>query len=115
MCYPDGGIVDDLIVYRISENEYLMVVNGSNIEKDWAWVNNHTTGYDITLTNESDDIGLVAIQGPDAQKVAEKLTDVGLESIGYYSHVSDEFAGVEEDPEGEPITIGARTMRAICR
>lgn len=95
MCYPDGGIVDDLIVYRISDEEFLMVVNGSNIEKDWAWVNNHTTGYDMTLTNESDDIGLVAIQGPDAQKVAGKLTDVDLESIGYYSHTSSVFAGKE--------------------
>ena len=95
MCYPDGGIVDDLIVYRISDEEFLMVVNGSNIEKDWAWVNNHTTGYDMTLTNESDDIGLVAIQGPDAQKVAGKLTDVDLETIGYYSHASGAFAGKE--------------------
>ncbi len=95
MCYPDGGIVDDLIVYRISDKEFLMVVNGSNIEKDWAWVNNHTTGYDITLTNESDDIGLVAIQGPDAQKVAEKLTDVNLEDIGYYCHTSSTFANKE--------------------
>jgi aminomethyltransferase len=95
MCYPDGGIVDDLIVYRISDKEFLMVVNGSNIEKDWAWVNNHTTGYDMTLTNESDDIGLVAIQGPDAQKVAMKLTDVDLESIGYYCHASGAFANKE--------------------
>lgn len=95
MCYPDGGIVDDLIVYRISDKEFLMVVNGSNIEKDWAWVNNHTTGYDMTLTNESDDIALVAIQGPDAQKVAGKLTDTDLESIGYYCHASGQFAGKE--------------------
>lgn len=93
MCYPDGGIVDDLIVYRISEDEYLMVVNGSNIEKDWAWVNNHTTGYSIMLTNESDSTGLIAIQGPDAQKVAQKLTECDLDLIDYYAHTIGTFAG----------------------
>jgi aminomethyltransferase len=93
MCYPDGGIVDDLIVYRISEDEFLMVVNASNIEKDWAWVNSHTSGYSLELTNESDQTSLVAIQGPDAEKVAQKLTDVKLEGIGYYHHVTGEFAG----------------------
>ena len=93
MCYPDGGIVDDLIVYKISEEEYLMVVNASNIEKDWAWVNNHTSGYSIELTNESDETALVAIQGPDAEKVAQKLTDEKLEEIEYYAHTSGLFAG----------------------
>ncbi len=93
MCYPDGGIVDDLIVYHIGTNEYLMVVNASNIEKDWAWVNSHTAGYSIELTNESDETALVAIQGPDAQKVAAKLTDADLDEIDYYAHVMGTFAG----------------------
>lgn len=95
MCYPDGGIVDDLIVYRLDRDEYLMVVNASNIEKDWAWVNNHTSGYDINLTNESDDTSLVAVQGPDAEKVSQKLTEVNLQEIGYYNHASGRFAGVD--------------------
>ena len=93
MCYPDGGIVDDLIVYRLSEDDYLMIVNASNIEKDWAWVNNHTAGFSIDLTNESDETALIAIQGPDAEKVTQKLTDEKLQDIGYYSHVSGVFAG----------------------
>jgi len=93
MCYPDGGIVDDLIVYRIAEEEFLMVVNASNIDKDWAWVNNHTTGYSITLTNESDSISLVAIQGPNAEKVAQKLTEEDLSAVEYYHHVTGKFAG----------------------
>ncbi len=93
MCYPDGGIVDDLIVYRLREDEYLIIVNASNIEKDWAWVNNHTAGYSIDLTNESDETALIAIQGPDAEKVAQKLTDEKLQDIGYYSHTSGVFAG----------------------
>jgi aminomethyltransferase len=93
MCYPDGGIVDDLIVYRISSDEYLMVVNASNIEKDWAWANNHTAGYSVNLTNESDETSLVAIQGPDSEKVMQKLTDTDLSTLGYYHHVSGEVAG----------------------
>jgi aminomethyltransferase len=93
MCYPDGGIVDDLIVYRIAKEEYLMVVNAANIEKDWAWVNSHVGGFLVRLTNESDDTALVAIQGPDAQKVASKLTRTNLEAIPYYAHESGVFAG----------------------
>lgn len=94
MCYPDGGIVDDLIVYRISGQEYLMVVNASNIEKDWAWVESHMTGFDVTITDESDETALVAIQGPKAQAVAGKLTDTPLDAVGYYEHFSGTFAGV---------------------
>ena len=93
MCYPDGGIVDDLIVYRIADDEFLMVVNASNIEKDWAWINSHTAGYSLELTNESDDTSLIAIQGPKAQKVAQKLTKTDLEAIEYYAHEVGEFAG----------------------
>ncbi|MFO8182644.1 MAG: glycine cleavage system aminomethyltransferase GcvT [Candidatus Aegiribacteria sp.] len=93
MCYPDGGMVDDLIVYRLSDEEFLMVVNASNIEKDWAWVNSQTTGYSVELGNESDQTALVAIQGPDAQKVAQKLTAPDLETVDYYHHLTGEFAG----------------------
>ncbi len=94
MCYPDGGIVDDLIVYRISGQEYLMVVNASNIEKDWAWVESHMTGFDVKITDESDETALVAIQGPKSQIVAGKLTDAPLEALGYYEHLTGVFAGV---------------------
>ncbi len=94
MCYPDGGIVDDLIVYRIARKEYLMVVNASNIEKDWAWVDSHKAGFDVKIVDESDDTALVAIQGPKAQNVAEKLTSADLNKIGYYEHVNGTFAGV---------------------
>jgi aminomethyltransferase len=95
MCYPDGGIVDDLIVYRISSDEYLMVVNASNIEKDWAWVTSHVQNMDLELTNESDDTTLVAVQGPLSQEVAGVLTDADLDSLGYYHHLGGVFAGRE--------------------
>ena len=95
MCYPDGGIVDDLIVYKITDENYLMVVNASNLEKDWAWVQSHLQSYDIKVVNESDETALVAIQGPNAQAVCSKLTTEDLETIGYYEHVTGQFAGVE--------------------
>lgn len=95
MCYPDGGIVDDLIVYRILDQEYLMVVNAANLDKDWAWVQSHLQGYDVKVANESDETALVAVQGPRAQEVCSKLTDVDLNAIGYYEHTTGKFAGVE--------------------
>lgn len=95
MCYPDAGIVDDLIVYKLSPDEFLMVVNAANLDKDWAWVTSHAKGYDLKLTNESDDIALVAVQGPDAQPIAAKLTDTDLDAIPYYAHASGKVAGVD--------------------
>jgi aminomethyltransferase len=95
MCYPDAGIVDDLIVYRISREEFLMVVNAANLEKDWAWVTSHAKGFDFKLTNESDEIALVAVQGPKAQAIASMFTETDLEAIPYYAHVSGKVAGVD--------------------
>lgn len=94
-CFPNenGGIVDDLLVYRISEEEYFLVVNGANIDKDWDWINRHNdTG--AVLTNESDDYALLAVQGPDAVKALQPLTDVDLASMGYYTFVMGDFAGL---------------------
>ncbi len=95
MCYPDGGIVDDLIVYKITDEEYLMVVNAANLDKDWAWVQSHLQGFNIKVVNESDEIALVAIQGPKAEDLCSKLTDADLSVIGYYEHISGKFAGVD--------------------
>lgn len=95
MCYPDGGIVDDLITYRLADEEFLMVVNASNIDKDWAWVESHMKPFDVDVRNESDATSLVAIQGPAAQEVAAKLTDLELDSIGYYHQRPGQFAGSE--------------------
>lgn len=93
MCYPDAGIVDDLIVYRIAGDEFLMVVNASNIDKDWAWVVSHSKAFDVRLTNESDETALVAVQGPRAQELASKVTSTELDAIPYYAHESGMVAG----------------------
>ncbi len=93
MCYPDAGIVDDLIVYRLADDDYLMVVNASNIDKDWAWVTSHAGTCDVRITNESDETALVAIQGPKAQELASRLTTENLDAIAYYAQVQGKVAG----------------------
>jgi len=95
-CFPNGkgGIVDDLLVYRYEDEKYLLVVNAANIEKDWEWcTSNNTMGAE--LENASDSISQLAIQGPNAVKVLQKLTDVNLSEVPYYSFVTGAFAGAE--------------------
>ena len=83
MCYDDGGIVDDLLIYRL-EDSYLLVVNAANIEKDFDWLQQHKTA-DVLLVNRSDEFGLLAIQGPQAEAVMAKLVDLDLSEIPYYN------------------------------
>lgn len=83
MCYEDGGIVDDLLVYKMEDNHYLLVVNASNIEKDFEWLKQNASG-DVELVNKSDDYGLLALQGPLAQSILQKLTSKNLEEIGFF-------------------------------
>lgn len=96
-CLPNGkgGIVDDILVYKYEEEKYLLVVNASNIEKDWNWINQNNT-VEAELENASDKISQLAIQGPNATKVLQKLTDVNLSTIPYYSFVTGKFAGVSD-------------------
>jgi aminomethyltransferase len=95
-CLPnnEGGIVDDLIVYRITEKAYMLVVNASNIEKDWNWISEHNTE-GVEMHNISDKTSLLAIQGPDAIKTLQKLTAVNLSEIPYYSFAKGTFNGVD--------------------
>ena len=89
-----GGIIDDYLLYRFNEEKYLMVVNASNIEKDWAWcVKQNTMG--ATLENASDNIAQLAIQGPKAVATLQKLTDINLSEIPYYQFVEGRLASVE--------------------
>lgn len=96
-CFPNdkGGIVDDLLVYRIDEETYLLVVNAANIEKDWAWVNEQNA-HGATLYNASDEISQLAVQGPLALKAMQKLTDTPIEDMVYYTFKKLEFAGVKD-------------------
>lgn len=96
-CLPNetGGIVDDLIVYKIRDSDYLLVVNASNIDKDWAWISKYNTK-GAEMKNISDDICLFAVQGPKAVSVLQKLTKTDLSSIAYYHFALGEFAGVND-------------------
>lgn len=96
-CMPNsnGGIVDDLLVYRMAADKYMLVVNASNIEKDWAWINEQNT-FGATLKNESEEYSLLAVQGSKAINTLQKLTTVNLESIPYYSFKIDTIAGIAD-------------------
>ncbi len=92
-CLPNdkGGIVDDLLVYRIKEEEYMLVVNASNIEKDWEWISKHND-VGAVMRNISDDFSLFAVQGPKSTEVLQKLTDMNLSEIKFYNFEVGPFA-----------------------
>jgi len=89
-----GGIVDDFLVYRIQEDHYLLVVNASNIEKDWNWISKHNTK-GAEMHNISDKTCLLAIQGPNATKILQPLTEIDILNLKYYTFVKGKFAGVD--------------------
>lgn len=96
-CMPnlDGGIVDDLLVYRIHSEKYMLVVNASNIEKDWNWINQFNDK-GVSLTNKSDDYSLLAVQGPKAIEALQPLTYIDLSDMKYYTFKSGQFCGIED-------------------
>lgn len=96
-CYfpnEEGGIVDDLIIYKIKDEEYLLVVNASNIDKDWTWIEKHNT-MGAEMRNISDDYSLLAIQGPKAIEAMQSLTSEDLSAIKFYNFKVSDFAGIE--------------------
>ena len=94
-CMPNGkgGIVDDLIIYKIKDTEYLLVVNASNIDKDWNWISSHNT-FGATMKNLSEKYSLLAIQGPKAVEAMQSLTSIDLSDIKYYHFEVADFAGI---------------------
>ncbi len=85
MCYENGGTVDDLLVYKVNDNEYFLVINAANIDKDVAWIKGNAEGYDLTITDESPYYGEVAVQGPKAEETLERLMGLDLKSIAFYN------------------------------
>jgi aminomethyltransferase len=90
----EGGIVDDFLTYKIDDITYLLVVNASNIEKDWNWISKYNT-YGVDMKDISDETSLFAVQGPKAAEALQKLTDIELASMEYYSFAKGSFAGVD--------------------
>lgn len=97
-CLPNGngGIVDDLIVYKMADEKYFVVVNASNIEKDWNHISKYNEKFGAKLTNASDEMSLIAIQGPKATETLQKLTDTQLSEIPYYHFTVGTVAGVSD-------------------
>ncbi|MEC9489463.1 MAG: glycine cleavage system aminomethyltransferase GcvT [Halanaerobiales bacterium] len=94
ICKADGGIIDDLLVYCLQEDQYLMVVNASNIEKDFEWINSHLLAK-TKAENLSDKYAMLALQGPESKKVLTQLTDIDLNSLAYYRFRQAKAAGIE--------------------
>ncbi len=93
MCYTDGGIVDDLLVYKISDEQFMLVINASNIDKDFKWMNENNK-FGVELSNQSDDYSLLAVQGPNSLKVLQKLTENQI-TLEYYHFTNMEIAGID--------------------
>ncbi len=97
-CLPNenGGVVDDLIIYKMADEKYFVVVNASNIDKDWAQIQKYNDKFGAKMTNLSDDYSLLAIQGPKATEILQKLTETNLSEIPYYHFTEGKVAGVSD-------------------
>lgn len=95
LCYENGGTVDDLLVYKVNDEEYFLVINASNIAKDYDWIVKNSKGFDVVLTNESDKYGEIAVQGPEAEATLEKVLGLDLKSIAFYNFKIFDIDGEE--------------------
>jgi aminomethyltransferase len=94
MCYPDGGVVDDLLVYMRAAEDYFLCINAGNIDKDLAWIRGHAAQFEVTITDRSADYGLLAIQGPNAAAIVQSLTGAKLGLVKYYHFSEATVAGI---------------------
>ena len=85
MCYDNGGTVDDLLVYKMAVNDFFLVINAANIDKDWQWMQENAKGFDIELVNRSEDYGQVAVQGPNAETVVEEVLGLECKDLVFYT------------------------------
>ncbi len=102
MCYPNGGTVDDLLVYKMGENDFFLVINAANIEKDVAWMQEQMPGFDIKFEHQSDYYGELAIQGPEAEAVVEEVLGLPCKELKFYT---SKTLDVADGDEGETIII----------
>ena len=99
MLYPNGGTVDDLLVYKMGENDFFLVINAANIDKDVAWMKEHTAGFDICLDHQSDFYGQLAVQGPEAEAVVEEVLGIPCQELKFYT------AKALAAPDASPATV----------
>lgn len=93
MCHPTGGVVDDLLVYKMESNRYFLVINASNIDKDVAWIMQHAKDFDVVVENQSEKYGEVAVQGPDTEKIVERVLGIACSDLAFYTCKEVEVAG----------------------
>ncbi len=85
MCYENGGVVDDLLVYKMATDRYFLVINAANIEKDWAWIQEQAKGFDVTLEHQSEQYGEVAVQGPESEQVLKEVLGIDGSDLTFYT------------------------------
>lgn len=85
MCYEDGGVVDDLLVYKMADDRFFLVINAANIDKDWAWIQQQAEGFNVTLDNQSDYYGQLAVQGPEAERIMEEILNLPCSELTFYT------------------------------
>lgn len=85
MCYPDGGVVDDLLVYKMGDSDFFIVINAANIDKDVAWINQHAQGYNVKIDHQSDYYGQLAVQGPESEAVVEEVLGLACKELVFYT------------------------------
>ena len=85
MCYENGGVVDDLLVYKMATNRYFLVINAANIDKDWAWIQEQAKGYDVVLEHQSEQYGEVAVQGPESEQVLKEVLGIDGSDLTFYT------------------------------
>ncbi|OYP45821.1 glycine cleavage system protein T [Prevotella sp. P4-98] len=85
MCYENGGVVDDLLVYKMADDRFFLVINAANIDKDWAWIQLQAEGFNVTLENQSDYYGQLAVQGPEAERIMEEILNLPCSELTFYT------------------------------
>lgn len=93
MCHPTGGVVDDLLVYKMESNRFFLVINASNIDKDVAWIMEHAKAFDVVVENQSEKYGEVAVQGPDTEEIVERVLGIACSDLAFYTCKEVEVAG----------------------
>ena len=85
MCYENGGVVDDLLVYKMADDRFFLVINAANIDKDWAWIQLQAEGFNVALDNQSDYYGQLAVQGPEAERIMEEILNLPCSELTFYT------------------------------
>ena len=105
MCYEHGGVVDDLLVYKMGDQRFFLVINAANIDKDWAWIQEQAKGFNVTLEHQSDKYGELAVQGPDAEQVMKEVLGIDGSDLAFYTFKEIKLPLQSERAGGEAVIV----------